>query len=713
MKINRRTFLQGAGFTFASLGGFFGETILPQYQLNRYSQALGASNSRKLALLVGINQYASGNENLRGCVTDVELQRELLVSRFGFNPSDILTLINEKASRESILNAFDEHLAKQVKENDVVVFHFSGYGRQVRLNEGDGKIGESLITHGSSFKGDGSNDDILLDSLISLFQTLKTSRYTLVLDTSYQPFEVSTTTKLWLRSYHGDSIPLISGKELAFNQDIKQKNKKSNSLLRGKDKSGGVIFTSATEGLATEITSNSFNAGLFTYSLTHSLWQSVAPINNLILSKKVAANIALINGELQYTNITLAIKNDLSPYYLMADEEHHGDIVITNASKGNSVEFDLVGLPLLVLFNYGIGSCFSTEIDLSQNVVIQVNSLMGNKGKGFVLKGVDKVESGMVLREAVRVIPRDVDLMVGLDSSLQRIERVDATSALTSVGDFKAINVGDNYADCILGKLTSNGSYGLFSQAGVLLPNTMAKTANEAVSTAVKRLGNALQNKLAQKLLNLTLNGSASRLPVRVGVEYFQNKQGYVSYQKTLLSKGFDNASSNVGATPNISQQKQLINISAGSSFSISIYNENDYDLYYMIMGFNASGRAIAYFSTKNVMVNARETFTIPDPQNTIKLIDNGNQGIGELIIICSQSPFNNTFNQLYKNSKNSLEEESIIILENPASIAQSILLDLHEGSGVTGDLVANLSDVYALDLSNWASFNFIYEIGS
>ncbi|MGY6528749.1 MAG: caspase family protein [Cyanobacterium sp.] len=712
MKLNRRTFLQGAGLSIASLGGFFGETILPTHQLSRYAQALGANESRKLALLVGINQYPSGNNNLRGCVTDVELQKELLVSRFGFNSGDVVSLINGEASRESILTTFDEHLTKQARENDIVVFHFSGYGRQVRLNNGDENLTESLITSGSSFKGDGNNEDILLDSLISLCQSLKTSRYTLILDTSYQPFEVSTATKLWLRSYRGDNIPIISSKELAFNKEIKQKSKSSNSLLKG-NKSGGTIFTSATEGLATEITSNGFNAGLFTYSLTHSLWQNVAPINNLILSKKVAANIALINGELKYTNISLAIKNDLAPYYISADEEHHGDTVIKSVNANNNVEFDLVGLPLLVLFNYGINSCFSTEIDLSQNVVIQVNSLMGNKAKGVILKGVDKVKTGLVLREAVRVIPREIDLMVGLDSSLQRIERVDATSALTSVGDIKAINLGDAYGDCILGKLTSNGSYGLFSQAGVVLPNTMAKIPNEAVSTAVKRLSSPLRNKLAQKLVNLTLNSNASRLPVRVAVEYSQNKQSYISYQKTSYSTALDNQKSNLKTTPNIAQQKQLINISAGSSFSISIHNENDYDLYYIIVGFNSSGRAIAYFSTQNVMVNAQKIFTIPDDKSAIKLIDNGNQGIGELVIICSQSPFNNTFNELYKNSKNSLEEESVIVLENPVAVAQAILLDLHEGSGVTPDLVPNLSDVYAFDLSNWASFNFVYEIDS
>ncbi len=712
MKFNRRTFLQGAGFGIASLGGFFGDTIFAEDKLNLYGSTLADSSSRKLALLVGINQYPQGNI-LRGCVTDVELQKELLISRFGFKNSDIVTLINKNAGRENILTAFDEHLSKQAQENDVVIFHFSGYGRQVKLQNNDQTTTESLITENSALGSDGNNKDILLDTLISLFQSLKTNRYTLVLDTSYEPFEVATDTKLWLRSYHSKVVPSIGNQEFAFNKQIKQQNKGNNLLLKNKGKNASNIFTSATEGLATEITSNGFNAGLFTYNLTQSLWQSFPPINNLILSKKITANVALINGELQYTKIGLAIKNDLNPYNLSFNPELRGDLIITRVNNvNNNVEFNLVGLPLLVLFNYGVNSCFTKELDGNNTITIQLNSLVGNKGKGIILRGGDVLKPGVVLRESIRVIPREIDLMVGLDSTLQRIERVDATSALTGVGDIKVINLGDNYGDCILGKLRENGSYGLFSQAGVLLPNTMSKTPNEAVSTAVKRLGDSLKTKLAQKIFHLTLNGNSSGLPVRVAVEYSQNKQSYISYQETFSSvqNSFNRLSKNKSDI-NIAQQKQLINISAGSFFSVTINNNNDYDLYYVLLGVNASGSAIAHFPSKNVMINRKESFSIPAKNASLKLMDNGSQGIGELIVICSKTPFNNTFNKLYKNSDNNLQEESIIRLENPVAIAKSILLDLHEGSKVDSDIVNNLTDVYALDGNNWASFNFVYEI--
>ena len=140
MGLNRRTFLQQAGLALTALGvsetvlSLLGDKSLAMPLLDRYFQALAQPGGRKLALLVGINQYPRSTA-LSGCVTDVELQRELLIHRFGFNASDVLTLTDSKATRENIETAFIEHLTEQAKAGDVVVFHFSGYGSQVKLTE--------------------------------------------------------------------------------------------------------------------------------------------------------------------------------------------------------------------------------------------------------------------------------------------------------------------------------------------------------------------------------------------------------------------------------------------------------------------------------------------------------------------------------------------------------------------------------------------------
>ncbi|MBR8841075.1 MAG: caspase family protein, partial [Stigonema ocellatum SAG 48.90 = DSM 106950] len=82
--ISRRRFFHFAGSTLATLG-------LSQYnflqQAESYGKVLAKSTSRKVALLVGINEYKSNP--LQGCISDVELQRHLLKYGFGFQETDI------------------------------------------------------------------------------------------------------------------------------------------------------------------------------------------------------------------------------------------------------------------------------------------------------------------------------------------------------------------------------------------------------------------------------------------------------------------------------------------------------------------------------------------------------------------------------------------------------------------------------------------------
>src|SRR5919199_1558676 len=124
-RIKRRQFLQFASSTLATIG--LSQLDFLQ-QGNRYGKVLAQSTPRKLALLVGINDYPESKrfQKLEGCLTDVELQRQLLIHRFGFNDTDIKTLRDKEATREGILTTFEDHLIKQAKPGDVVVFHFSG-----------------------------------------------------------------------------------------------------------------------------------------------------------------------------------------------------------------------------------------------------------------------------------------------------------------------------------------------------------------------------------------------------------------------------------------------------------------------------------------------------------------------------------------------------------------------------------------------------------
>ena len=134
--VSRRHFLQFSTAALSTLG-------LSQLQFKdrawRYARALASDTRHKRALLVGINKYAtpslanrSGVPELKGAVNDVELQRQLLIHRFGFLSEDICVLTDENATRQAILDHYRDHLINGVGPNDVVVFHFSGHGSIVQ-----------------------------------------------------------------------------------------------------------------------------------------------------------------------------------------------------------------------------------------------------------------------------------------------------------------------------------------------------------------------------------------------------------------------------------------------------------------------------------------------------------------------------------------------------------------------------------------------------
>jgi hypothetical protein len=105
--IRRRRFLELTGYTTLATLGLNAYNL--QQKSNRYGKVIAQDTPRKLALLVGINEYRSW-PNLKGCVTDVDLQQELLIHRFGFNPQDIIRLTtdanDQKPTRSNILTAF-------------------------------------------------------------------------------------------------------------------------------------------------------------------------------------------------------------------------------------------------------------------------------------------------------------------------------------------------------------------------------------------------------------------------------------------------------------------------------------------------------------------------------------------------------------------------------------------------------------------------------
>jgi len=141
---------------------------------------------QKWALLIGIDFYPNFHQ-LSGCVNDVVAMKQVLVDSFEFPESNIVQLLNEKATQEGIRVSM-EGLLVRVKKDDVVVIQFSGHGSQMRArdkNEADGW--DETIVPVDSGRKPLPNRDIRDNEIYSWLQRLATitPNLTLVFDSCH------------------------------------------------------------------------------------------------------------------------------------------------------------------------------------------------------------------------------------------------------------------------------------------------------------------------------------------------------------------------------------------------------------------------------------------------------------------------------------------------------------------------------------------------
>lgn len=88
----------------------------------------------RLALLVGINYFNTGNE-LKGCINDIVDVKDFLINDQKFPPNNIISLRDDQQNnlptRDNILNNLTA-LVSQMKSGDIMYFHYSGHGANVK-----------------------------------------------------------------------------------------------------------------------------------------------------------------------------------------------------------------------------------------------------------------------------------------------------------------------------------------------------------------------------------------------------------------------------------------------------------------------------------------------------------------------------------------------------------------------------------------------------
>lgn len=803
MQFNRRAFLQQAGFVLTTLG--VSQTSLLSWA-TRYQQALAEPTRRKLALLVGINQYPENTYQsakamgtaLTGCVTDVELQRELLVHRFGFQPNDVFTLTNERATREAIETAFLDHLVNQAKSGDVVVFHFSGYGSQVKLNDSTGTIHNSLVPVDGYLPAHEQPiiHDLMEDTLWLLLRSLKTQKVTTVLDLSYNSPGRVLQSSLHLRSRPLMPTGQISDAEQALQEKLLTEVKVTPQQIKAQQRAGqapGILLAAAqAQGIAAESQWNSFSAGLFTYALTQQLWWATPATTLRIALGRAAGQVEQHLGQEQQPQLLGQAGRDpsLPLYFLPPAFTSSADGVVTAVEdNGSSFKLWLGGLPPSIVEHYTAGAIvqvvsaispvdeptpefgaepgseLTTEIaaEVGENQVLQAQAplLQIRSRNGLVARakpyGASKplpqaVVVGSQIWEVLRLLPKSLGLTVALDSTLERIERVDATSAFSSVPSVSSVITGDQPADCFFGKaqgivqaayaaasdeslsseeiedlLAQNGSdapqsgYGLFWIGRAAIPNTLAD-GEEAVKTAINRLTPQLQTLLAIKLLRLTANAGSSRVGVRATLEMVSPQERIIMQQQVSRSP---NPPVESQVAPLLAGEGEVPMIPVDSRIQYRLENFSDRPLYFILLGLDSSGSAIALYPAPTTsseeskakpvpsdsIIHAGETLVIPQASVSSEWVVHEPKGFAETHLIFSPSPLTQTYNALSESMRSIGSARRVSMLSQPLNVARAVLQDIHQASVplVNPDDVP--SETYALHTNAWATLSFVYQV--
>jgi len=141
------------------------------------------------ALLIGIDDYPQ-SLRLVGSVNDVGAMRELLTSRLGYRPEQVMTLTNQQATRANILAALDGWLVRGTSPGSRAFLHFSGHGYQTGdlTSDEEDNLDETLvpidveIVRNSAGRVSEIRNQIIDDEIAERIALLKDRQLTIVID---------------------------------------------------------------------------------------------------------------------------------------------------------------------------------------------------------------------------------------------------------------------------------------------------------------------------------------------------------------------------------------------------------------------------------------------------------------------------------------------------------------------------------------------------
>ncbi len=668
--MKRRHFIQFAGSALTAIG--VSQLDIMQ-QGDKYAKALAQNTGRKLALLVGINDYSADIGALKGCVNDVMLQKQLLIHRFGFNPNDIITLTDSQATRKGILTAFEEHLINQAKPGDTVVFHFSGHGGRVLDADKDSPDGynSTLIPIDSGNNSSaGTVEEIMGHTLFLLMYALKTDNVTMVLDSCHSGGAKRGNFVVRSRS---DSNKLeISPKELEYQRSLlKRLNLSPQDFirLRRQNIAKGVVIASAKrDQLALDASFDDFSAGAFTYLFTQHIWQQAQneSVKKTLVDVSRSTNIySQKSFHIQIPEVELNTKQSNPPLYFTPFKANYAEAVVTKIN-GNQVELWLGGVDSQSLEAFEKDAVF-TVAEGGGRGFVKLESRQGLVGKGRLIKDT-QLKLGTLLQERIRGIPANIKLNIGLDDNLDGSTLNQARQAFQGINRVSALPLRKQEVQYIFGKMTKGrygelqkrrvanippvGSFGLFvTTLDEIIPKSFGDS-GETVTAAIKRLTPKFKSLLAAKVVKQMLgNTNTSNIKVTASMN-IADSQKVIS--KTFPVRGLNKQGINQNAPEKpVTIENGIPKLPVGTKVVFELENLESQPLYVSILVIDAVGEMAVIFpndwgaSINATLLPAGEKRTIPGSSDGFKLTVGEPFGMTEALIIASTNPLRNSLKAL------------------------------------------------------------------
>jgi hypothetical protein len=681
--LKRRQFLQFAASTIATLG--LSQFDL-QHQSLRYARAIAQPTSRKRALLIGVNNYSNDTRftDLKGCTTDVQLQRELLIHRFGFSPEDILILTDDtstKPTRDNILVAFKEHLIDLTQPGDVAVFHFSGHGDRVldpnpirRENGEPVRFNSTFVPFDSRV---GSNDDAVPDimgkTLFLLASQIKTEHVTLVLDSCHSGGGTRGNVRIRSRSSDNSRELKPATIELEYQQRLMEQlhlTPEELTRLRSESVAQGIVIASAQRdqqafaaqfnflGQAADASFSGFDAGVFTYFMTQYLWQETATAESAIA--QVGRSL---QGQFSQQPLVDPKKDsgfERQPMYFVTAQRSSQSApaeAVMIGSNGDRGTIWLGGIERNSLATFDAGATFTP---VGSNAEVRIVSRQGLTAE---VESSAPLPPGTLLQESARIIPQNFSLRIGLDPSLKndtalaqrtlqtlrRIQPIPSQSGNTLYsGEVQYIlsrmtrEYQEPFSRNNITNLPAVGSIGLFSQGlDEIIPDSFGSS-TESVAAAIARLSPKLTALVATRLVKLVLNAKASRLKLEAVI---QKQNGQALIAQAFTPRG--------GTQPTLSGSRspsQSLNLC--DAFQVKLINHESTPLYVCVLGIDSFDEMALLFPNQSSatedasLVPPNRTVFIPRETDTFEFIAES-KGTGTILVIASRSPLRQSLLQL------------------------------------------------------------------